>query len=260
MLLISNQGNISGANPLLSNTPDYIESTLNKGYNVKIDLWYHNDKCFLGEDGPKVEIEWQWLIEHAEYLWIKCANSKTFSFLLENDKSFNFFYNKEDAITMTSKGVPWSNYDNDYTSNTIVCDTDQIEGVLGVCSDDVSKWSRQIALCFYGESGLPKKSTIKNHKENMIDVLESMGFYLEYYGAKTLAPKENDLKYNKIYRFKGLRSYLKDSDKTTEEKDERDIKSIYEMIGDHPYHTAFFIRWDQILTKEEIKTHIDNIL
>ena len=173
MLLISNQGNISGANPLLSNTPDYIESTLNKGYNVKIDLWYHNDKCFLGEDGPKVEIEWQWLIEHAEYLWIKCANSKTFSFLLENDKSFNFFYNKEDAITMTSKGVPWSNYDNDYTSNTIVCDTDQIEGVLGVCSDDVSKWSRQIALCFYGESGLPKKSTIKNHKENMIDVFKN---------------------------------------------------------------------------------------
>ena len=28
------------------------------------------------------------------------------------------------------------------------------------------------------------------------------------------------------------------------------------MIGSHPYETAFFIRWDQTLTKEEIKNHI----
>ena len=47
MLLISNRGNINGPNSLLENTPDYIDSTIDQGYNVKIDLWYIHDKCFL---------------------------------------------------------------------------------------------------------------------------------------------------------------------------------------------------------------------
>jgi len=259
MLIISNRGNISGPNILLQNTPDYIDSTIKQGYNVKIDLWYQNGKCYLGNSGPKTEIEWHWLIDNADYLWIKCATTETFSFLLENGKALNFFYNGLDPITLTSKGIAWSNPKNTHTENTIVSDTDQIDGVLGVCSDVVAKWSKQLAICFYGESGLPKKSIIKNHKENMIDLLESMGYHLEYYGVKALIPKENDLKYNKIYKFKGLRSHLKDSGKTMDETSEIHIKSIYEMIGSHPYDTAFFIKWDQILTKEEIKTHIDSL-
>ena len=40
MLLISNKGNIEGENLDLENTPDYIESAINQGYNVKIDLKY----------------------------------------------------------------------------------------------------------------------------------------------------------------------------------------------------------------------------
>ena len=47
MLLISNRGNINGPNSLLENTPDYIDSTIDQGYNVKIDLWYIHDKCFF---------------------------------------------------------------------------------------------------------------------------------------------------------------------------------------------------------------------
>ena len=31
------------------------------------------------------------------------------------------------------------------------------------------------------------------------------------------------------------------------------------MIGSHPYETAFFVRWDQILTDNEIIEHIKNI-
>jgi hypothetical protein len=257
MLLISNKGNTTGTNILLQNTPGYIDSTIKQGYNVKIDLWYQNNKCYLGSDGPKIEIEWKWLIDNASSLWVKCASTETFSFLLENGKALNFFYNDQDPIAITSKGIAWS-FNNNFTKNTIVYDTDQIDGVLGVCSDYVSKWSKQVAICFYGESGLPKSKIIKNHKQNMIDVLESMGYHIEYYGVKALIPNENDLEYNKIYNFKELRSYLKDSSKTVDDVSELHIKSIYEMIGTHPYDTAFFIKWDQILTNEEIELHITN--
>lgn len=255
MLLISNKGNISGPNSHLENTPDYIDSTIEQGYNVKIDLWYIHNKCFLGQDGPKTEVSWEWIIKNAEYLWVNCMNISTFSFLLENAKPLNFFYNKLDQVTLTSQGFAWSN-NNEHTKGTIVCDTDDIDDVLGLCSDHVAKWSKQVAICFYGDAGLPNKKTIRNHKDNMITTLESMGYHLEYYGAKQLNPKENDLKFNKIYNFKGLRSHLADNDKESEELEKVHIASIYEMIGSHPYETAFFIRWDQTLTDTEIINHI----
>jgi len=258
MLLISDKGNISGPNILLENTPDYIDFAIAQGYNVKIDLWYQDSKFFLGTNGPKTQIEWDWLtnIERLEYLWINCMNIQTFSFLLENGNALNFFYNNTDEVTITSKGFPWSNISNQYNTNTIACNTTNLDNVIGVCSDWVSKWSKQIAICFYGDSGLPSKSAIKNHKLNLIEPLEEMGFHLEYYGSKKLNYKENDLKYNEIYKFRGLKSHLIDSSKSLEESDTIHIKSIYEMFGATVYETIFFVKWDQELKEQEIKDHI----
>jgi hypothetical protein len=83
-----------------------------------------------------------------------------------------------------------------------------------------------------------------------------MGFHLEYYGSKKLNYKENDLKYNEIYKFRGLKSHLIDSSKSLEESDTIHIKSIYEMFGATVYETIFFVKWDQELKEQEIKDHI----
>ena len=262
MLLISNKGNIEGENIDLENTPDYIESAINQGYNVKIDLKYEKDKLYLGENTSDVEVEWSWLLKWSDYLWINCRDTKTLSFFLENGKSFNFFYNVLDTVSMTSKGFAWS-VENPYPKGTIVYDIDNDLNpidVLGVCSNWVSKWSKQIAICFYGDTGLPKKEILDNHKEKLIKPLESLGYYLEYYGSKVLDLNENDYKYNEIYNFKGLRSHVSNSDKNVEELEIQHITSIYEMIGSHPYETVFFIRWDQELIESEIQEHIKTIL
>ena len=262
MLLISNKGNIEGENLDLENTPDYIESTINQGYNVKIDLKYKNDKLYLGEITSDTEVEWSWLLKWSDYLWINCRDTKTLSFFLENGQKFNFFYNYLDLVTMTSKGFAWS-VENPDSKGTIVYDIDNDLNpidVLGVCSNWVSKWSKQIAICFYGDTGLPKKEILDNHKEKLIKPLESLGYYLEYYGSKALDLKENDHKYNEIYNFKGLRSHISNDDKSTEELEVQHITSIYEMIGSHPYETVFFIRWDQELIESEIQEHIKTIL
>lgn len=257
MLLISNKGNTNGSIPHLENTIEHVDNALSLGYNVKIDIWYHNKKLFLGQDGPKNEITWPWLIKNADYFWLNCMNVNTFSFLVENGKSLNFFYNTEDDVTITSKGIPWSSGKTPI-KGTMTCDESNISGSLGLCSDRVQNWQKQIAICFYGESGLPSKKTIKNHKTNLIDVLESMGYYLEYYGSKMLNTNENDHKYNKIYNFKGLRSHVLNKE-TQDELTEKHIESIYEMIGPHPYETAFFIEWNQVINMEEILDHINNI-
>ena len=78
MILISNRGNISGCNPLLENTPDYIDSAIKLGYNVKIDLWYRDSKFFLGVEAPETEISWDWITDNLEYLWIQSMDTETF--------------------------------------------------------------------------------------------------------------------------------------------------------------------------------------
>ena len=39
MKLISNKGNINGVKPDMENTQVYIQEAINRGYDVKIDLW-----------------------------------------------------------------------------------------------------------------------------------------------------------------------------------------------------------------------------
>ena len=39
MILISHRGNINGRQPNLENLPEYIDSALELGYDVEIDIW-----------------------------------------------------------------------------------------------------------------------------------------------------------------------------------------------------------------------------
>ena len=44
MILIAHRGNINGPNPIEENKPEYLLSTIEKGYHVELDLWYINNK------------------------------------------------------------------------------------------------------------------------------------------------------------------------------------------------------------------------
>ena len=43
MVLISHRGNLEGKNIELENDPTYIDSAIEKGFDVEIDLWVDND-------------------------------------------------------------------------------------------------------------------------------------------------------------------------------------------------------------------------
>jgi hypothetical protein len=47
MIYISHRGNINGKNIERENSPEYILETLNKGYDVEVDIWIINNKWFL---------------------------------------------------------------------------------------------------------------------------------------------------------------------------------------------------------------------
>ena len=61
MILISHRGNISGKNSKLENNPDYIIEAKKKGFDVEVDVWFKNNKFYLGHDYPKFEVKQKFL-------------------------------------------------------------------------------------------------------------------------------------------------------------------------------------------------------
>ena len=103
--LISHRGNIRGTQPGLENTPEYIEDTLSKGYDVEIDVWYKNG-FYLGHDNPQYNINLNWLLERKDKLWIHCKNFKALTKLLNTD--LTIFYHEKEDYTIISNGIIWA--------------------------------------------------------------------------------------------------------------------------------------------------------
>jgi hypothetical protein len=144
MKLISHRGNLIGPDPTNENNPDYILNAIQQGYDVEIDVWYTNQKLYLGHDYGKYEIELEFLLN--EKLWCHAKNLESLNFMLEYPQ-INCFWHQTDDFTITSKGFIWT-YPNKETTkkSVIVCLDDNISNNLdknnlyGICGDNVSNW------------------------------------------------------------------------------------------------------------------------
>jgi hypothetical protein len=74
MILISHRGNIAGRIPEAENRPAYIQDTLVLGYDVEIDVWYIDGLIYLGHDKPQYGIDFRWIQDRFNRLWIHCKN------------------------------------------------------------------------------------------------------------------------------------------------------------------------------------------
>ena len=72
--LISHRGNIDGPNVELENSIEYIKKAIDLGYDVEIDVWYHDKSLYLGHDGPSQLITEYSLYSMCDNLWIHCKN------------------------------------------------------------------------------------------------------------------------------------------------------------------------------------------
>tara|TARA_B100001057_G_scaffold352971_1_gene354721 strand:+ start:1237 stop:1677 length:441 start_codon:yes stop_codon:yes gene_type:complete len=134
MIFISHRGNLSGPNPVLENSVNYINEALKK-FDVEIDLWFKKDKFYLGHDEPQYEVNINFLKN--KKLWIHTKNLECFYELSKYD--LNFFWHEDDKIVITSKGFFW-NYPGTDLSKKSICvlpETNKIEkfDCYGICSD-----------------------------------------------------------------------------------------------------------------------------
>jgi len=148
MILIAHRGNISGKLEQFENTPNYIDAAIEQGYDVEIDVRYHQHEFWLGHDYPNYKISLKWLTDRKYFLWIHCKDLITIDMLRElqihNNVDLHYFFHNNDDCTITSKGDLWVYPGKQPVKNSISVmpewHDDDVSFCKGVCSDNILKY------------------------------------------------------------------------------------------------------------------------
>jgi hypothetical protein len=143
MILISHRGNINGPIPESENNPKYIDNTICLGYEVEIDMWWVNNKIYLGHDKPQYEVSDEWLSKRIHKLWIHCKNTELLNWI--KNTSFHYFWHENDTITLTSKNYIWVYPGKQPIIGSIAVMpelyNDDTTQCVGICSDYIQKYN-----------------------------------------------------------------------------------------------------------------------
>jgi hypothetical protein len=148
MIYISHRGNINGKDPNLENHPEYINNAINEGYDVEVDVWYVDDKWYLGHDYPQWEIDLHWISKRSDKLWVHCKNIEALERLANTSKldtaDINFFWHEEDTATLTSFNYIWAYPGKQPIKGSIAVMPelydDDVSKCIGICSDVIKKY------------------------------------------------------------------------------------------------------------------------
>lgn len=141
MILISHRGNLSGANKFTENSPSYVDIALNEGFQVEIDVWYKENQLYLGHDYPQYVVDFIWLKNRVEFLWIHCKNTDAIVFFKNVKERFNYFWHETDTVTLTSFNYVWAYPGKQPIKGSIAVmpeiNNDPITECIGICSDKI---------------------------------------------------------------------------------------------------------------------------
>lgn len=106
MRVISHRGNISGPQPAKENSPDFIDTAITLGFDVEVDVRSIEGEMYLGHDEPDHRIDWQWLIDRKDRLWIHCKNLEAASMFHDG---LRCFCSISDPYCFMTEGYLWLN-------------------------------------------------------------------------------------------------------------------------------------------------------
>jgi hypothetical protein len=142
MILISHRGNTNGRIQEDENQPNYIEDTIQLGYDVEIDIWVKNDILYLGHNQPQYEIPSKWLFDKKDRLWVHCKNVEAMEYVYNTD--LNYFWHDTDTMTLTSKGYIWAYPGRQPIRGSIAVMpemyNDTLDNCIGICSDYINNY------------------------------------------------------------------------------------------------------------------------
>jgi hypothetical protein len=143
MLYIAHRGLLNGPSQW-ENAPWAIEEAIQVCGNVEVDLWEVDGEFYLGHDKPNYKVNYMWLRDCADYLWIHCKNIQVLETLSEFPSMWHFFWHQEDTVTLTSKGFVWAYPGKQPIRNSIAVlpewYDDDFSSCLGICTDYVLRY------------------------------------------------------------------------------------------------------------------------
>ena len=147
MKFIAHRGNTNGPKPDLENSPDYILKAVNLGYDIEVDVWWKDDKWYLGHDEPQYEIDVTFL--RNKKFWCHAKDIDALMVMLRN--GIHCFWHQEDDCTLTSEGFIWTYPGKELVEKSIcvmpenvVNTMDSLSHISGICSDYISKYQENI--------------------------------------------------------------------------------------------------------------------
>lgn len=149
MKFISHRGNLNGKNPETENLWEQIDKCLALHYDVEIDVWYVNNKFYLGHDHPVFMIDIE-LLENTK-LWCHAKNYEALQQL--KNYNINYFWHENDKYTLTSHGFIWAYPGQSIGKNTICVMPElsnysvlDLNSCYGICSDNISEYVRLLEI------------------------------------------------------------------------------------------------------------------
>jgi len=144
MLFISHRGNLTGKDTSFENHPDYIQEALSVGYNVEIDVWWYNERFYLGHDEPSYVMPETYLLNTS--LWFHCKNVEALQ-SIGSYNSIKYFWHQEDDVTLTSNRKIWTYPGKKLVKGAIaVLPEEEYNGNLwdcyAICTDTVYEYER----------------------------------------------------------------------------------------------------------------------
>jgi len=149
MILISHRGNLNGKIEEYENYPSYIDSALNQGYDVEVDVWFVDGDWWLGHDEPQYMSSIHWLEERQDKLWMHCKNVEAVIELDSDNKhynGFNYFWHENDTLTLTSLSFIWVYPGQQPIKGSIAVmpeiHSDDVSQCMGICSDYIENYKK----------------------------------------------------------------------------------------------------------------------
>jgi hypothetical protein len=145
MKIISHRGNLNGPDPENENKYSYIQSCLDLGFDVEIDIWAIDGQLYLGHDKPQYAIDKPSVASIGLNGWFHCKNLGALEYFKDNFNSLNYFWHQSDDYTITSSGYFWTYPGKLIGEQSIIVLPETIEGSevvkmlaakpYGVCTD-----------------------------------------------------------------------------------------------------------------------------
>ena len=149
MKLISHRGNMDGQMPSKENRPSYIDSTMQLGIDVEVDLRFIDGDFYLGHDNPDYKVTIKWMELRKDQLWFHCKNIEAVLELLKQ-KDFKYFCHTSDNYVLTSTNHIWvHDLDGTIDENCIIPLLDKSDIVrydgakpYAVCTDYINVYKK----------------------------------------------------------------------------------------------------------------------